>query len=674
MILKQIKMSGFRGVKGEVTIPFGTAFTIITGRNGSGKSSICDAFEFALLGTIGRFSVGDVEGGERIENYVWWRNGSNADARRVSASFLLDDGSLGEWNATPKGTNKSFDERLFYSKPYPPDPLARLIQTALIRDESIVRFSTDLPEADRFDFFYKAIGVADLGKIEDRANKLVRVLREKATVLEAEYRTRREKVAQIIQQISEARIRTSRATNIDTDALQRKLLELTVSAPDTPLSQLALLARRKLADERQRVQALERLNTDLAQSTTWRERLASLQTTCEATGRKLQETESALRVAAQSRIEAGNQLRAAQSSSPLLVLLAQLIEYGSRVGPQNGHCPLCGLEISDSEFNSHLRQVQDEIGRHNDRLTALAKEEANRTAEYTELRARFQTETLEYNNELSELETLKSALQQLQKEAETLSIPLDAQSIDAALRTQRTRVNEFESTLSEFEASAALEQIVELEKQRNLAQNDAEFTSNQLNMVQRASQHAKIAADNTKRVSWEVVDDCLSELSPLLSELFVRLRPHIDYSEVKYRMRGDIKRFLSFEVGTDVNPRFTFSSGQRRALGLAFLLAVYLSRPWCNLRTLVLDDPVQHIDDYRALHLAEVLSSIRQLGHQLICTVEDPGLADLLCRRLRSASLGDGIRIELEYEPGIGSTVKAIEQLGPLPERILVPA
>jgi chromosome segregation protein len=139
-------------------------------------------------------------------------------------------------------------------------------------------------------------------------------------------------------------------------------------------------------------------------------------------------------------------------------------------------------------------------------------------------------------------------------------------------------------------------------------------------------------------------------------------------------MRGDVKRFLSFVVGDDINPRFTFSSGQRRALGLAFLLAVYLSRPWCKLRTLVLDDPIQHIDDYRALHLAEVLSSIRQLGHQVVCTVEDPNLAELLCRRLRSQELGDGLKVELEYEPGVGAKVKEVSSIAPLPERLLLTA
>jgi hypothetical protein len=73
-------------------------------------------------------------------------------------------------------------------------------------------------------------------------------------------------------------------------------------------------------------------------------------------------------------------------------------------------------------------------------------------------------------------------------------------------------------------------------------------------------------------------------------------------------------------------------------------------------------------------HFAEVLSSIRQMGHQVVCTVQDSALADLLCRRLRSASLGDGLRVEMEYEPGSGAKVKAVEQIGPLPEHVLMSA
>jgi len=207
-----------------------------------------------------------------------------------------------------------------------------------------------------------------------------------------------------------------------------------------------------------------------------------------------------------------------------------------------------------------------------------------------------------------------------------------------------------------------------------VAQREAEATAKELDMVDEAKHDVHKVSAEARRLGREVLEDRLAALNPLLSELYVRLKPHVDFADIKYRMRGDVKHLLRLEVDDGINPRYIFSSGQRRALGLAFLLAVYLSRPWSKLHTLVLDDPMQHVDDYRALHLVEVLSSIRQLGHQVICTVEDPALADLLCRRLRSSDTSSGTRVELVYRAGSGVQLKDLANIAPLPSRILTAA
>src|SRR3546814_16986181 len=82
-----------------------------------------------------------------------------------------------------------------------------------------------------------------------------------------------------------------------------------------------------------------------------------------------------------------------------------------------------------------------------------------------------------------------------------------------------------------------------------------------------------------------------------MSELYRRLRPHPIWRDIEYSIRGDVRRFLKLKVGDELNPQFLFSSGQRRATGLAFLLSVTLSLAWSRWRTIMLDDPVQHVDD-----------------------------------------------------------------------------
>jgi ABC-type lipoprotein export system ATPase subunit len=124
---------------------------------------------------------------------------------------------------------------------------------------------------------------------------------------------------------------------------------------------------------------------------------------------------------------------------------------------------------------------------------------------------------------------------------------------------------------------------------------------------------------------------------------------------------------LNFVVGDGRNPQFLFSSGQRRAAGLAFLLAVHLSRPWCRWQSLLLDDPVQHVDDYRALNLVEVLAAIRRSGRQVVVAVEDAALADLLCRRLRSSRTEPGRRYDLAHATDGSATVDIVLDILPLP-------
>ncbi len=186
-----------------------------------------------------------------------------------------------------------------------------------------------------------------------------------------------------------------------------------------------------------------------------------------------------------------------------------------------------------------------------------------------------------------------------------------------------------------------------------------------------AASFARDIERSVKRVSAEIIDERLAQISPLLNELYQRLRPHADWRTIDYSIRGDVKRFLSLKVGDGLNPQFIFSSGQRRAAGLAVLLSVHLARAWTPFRSLLLDDPVQHIDDFRALHLVEVLAALRLDGRQIICAVEDPALADLLCRRLVSTTDEPGRRYDIDLGPEGSTSVLTAEEVPPMPVDVL---
>lgn len=243
-----------------------------------------------------------------------------------------------------------------------------------------------------------------------------------------------------------------------------------------------------------------------------------------------------------------------------------------------------------------------------------------------------------------------------------------AQAVDAI----RGDTEALESALFAVRASRTAMQVVELEREAKDVQ--ARLTSTEMLRARVAAAQAQVreADAAVRRLQGELVDEQLASIAPLLIEIYQRLRPHVDWRDVRYNLRGDVRRMLSLEVGDGLNPSFMFSSGQRRTAGLAFLLAIHLSRSWCRLDSLILDDPVQHVDDYRALHLAEVLAAIRRTGRQVICTVEDPALAGLLARRLRCEASSPGAIVRLKYEAGLGSSVAEQREVSPFAQAVLV--
>ena len=184
-------------------------------------------------------------------------------------------------------------------------------------------------------------------------------------------------------------------------------------------------------------------------------------------------------------------------------------------------------------------------------------------------------------------------------------------------------------------------------------------------MQRRAEAIASALHDAARRAGSETLDLRLDRVLPLMAELYGRLRPHPVWQDIEYSIRGDLRRFLSLQVGDGLNPQFLFSSGQRRATGLAFLLSINLSLAWSRWRSILLDDPVQHVDDFRTVNLAEVLAQLVANGRQVVVAVEDAALAELLARRMPVLGVGEASRLTLALGSEGSSTI--VRRSDPVP-------
>ncbi|HSY64594.1 MAG TPA: AAA family ATPase [Terriglobales bacterium] len=659
MRIRKISLTGYRGARGVVEIPCGPAFTVICGRNGTGKSSICDALEFVLTGTLDRYRE-ETERGEKISDYLWWRGRPAVPNHSVVLELEEADGSvftLGR--AQSSDVTPEQIDRLCFRNLAPSDWVIQLCLTTIIRDETIARLSTDQPERERYEFVLQAIGLANSVAVEKNTSEIAKYLTGIETDARAAYDQRRHGVEALTFDLSRARISAMKASE-ESIARLREIYRQQLEGPVADLSDLTKTIAQRIAQQRTRIEILGKLRErkdaldrqlQRLNSPDYQEHVRSLEAQREALQKSLDAT--------RERRDAIKKARAEQETgAPALTSLALLREHGGKLGLRKGKCPLCGSELSPQGFEAHLKALDDTVHRGSETLAGLIREDSQIDREYELSRLELNKVDAALSEARSLGETLEKQLNGLEKEAEKVGTSLDAELLSGEISKCGETVASLNEDLMVVEAYAAIHRVTELTELLRGAQQSAESAEKQLSTILRAQTTTQVVADAAKRVSNEIVRERLAFLKPLFLELCDRIRPHSEWPDIDFLLRGDVRPFLSFMIGEDMNPRFVFSSGQRRALGLAFLLAVHLSRGWCKLETLILDDPIQHVDDYRALHLVETLAGLRMLGRQIICTVEDPALADLLCRRLRSNSNEPGIRIDLGYEPGEGVRVE----------------
>jgi chromosome segregation protein len=355
--------------------------------------------------------------------------------------------------------------------------------------------------------------------------------------------------------------------------------------------------------------------------------------------------------------------------------LAALIAHGEAIGLREDHCPLCAAARTEQEFRSAIAAARDRLTASGRRIAAaLDAAERIRAELAAALEQERQTRSVlaELRGRIAAANQRRAALRSM-FEVDGLG-GVDMQDLEAgrrAVREARQRLVELERAQRVLDASGAADRIAGLENRVTELRAQSEAAAGRVAEAERIVETARQIDTAARTIANEILVEQFETVMPLLKELYRRLRPHADWIEIESDFGGRVRGSLNFTVGEGRNPQFLFSSGQRRAAGLAFLLAVHLSRPWCLWRSVLLDDPVQHIDDYRALNLVEVLSAIRRDGRQVVVAVKDPAPADLLCRRLRSTVNEPGCRYELGAGELGGVAIQFALDIAPMPRQVL---
>lgn len=125
-----------------------------------------------------------------------------------------------------------------------------------------------------------------------------------------------------------------------------------------------------------------------------------------------------------------------------------------------------------------------------------------------------------------------------------------------------------------------------------------------------------------------------------IQNIFSLLNPHKDFNEIKLNVSentGNMNNGLIIEVshsGEDSNnPAFIFSSAQTNVLAISIFLTFALDTKWSKLDTILLDDPIQNMDDiniYAFVDLIRKISDTKSLGKQIFISTHDERIKDFM--------------------------------------------
>lgn len=676
MKIAYVEISGFRGFRERTRFEFPAGFAVLSGRNGSGKSTALDAVDYALTGTINKFAVRGAKGGG-VDNHIWWVGAGQANAYFVDVGFKDDEGREFSVRRTrERGLEKDFSSlqtRLCVGDGYPDSWAETLMQTTLIRDETLSSLSLDLPEQARFAAVRAAIGGLAGPDHSERTGEILR----NANAIREEQRNKLEQIeselGRALSALTEARSIADKQADV-TEA-ERLIRELAPNVSGDVMERAEQL-RRLIAARKQALPALTdainrgdkiRADQEYFLSEVGQSEISS--TTKLLEDARSKQSEAALKLA-----EAEKASLAERDADEFASHVVSLLDHGESVGLIDGHCPLCDAARNNEEFQSAIASARSRLEKRGERIRAAQKKldtaraEAARAQETLSAADHTLRLLVERRDALSkELAAIDGVL--ASNEMPPYSVNADA-AREAVMRRQDETVR-LEGALFILESSGAHDRVLALESRIQNFRQQIEKERAKLTACERACDTAKQIDSAAKSAANEILTEQFDTVMPLLKELYSRLRPHTDWREIETDFGGKVRASLNFSVGDGWNPQFLFSSGQRRAAGLAFLLSIHLSRPWCTLRSLLLDDPVQHIDDYRALNLVEVLAAVRRSGRQVLIAVEDPALADLLCRRLRSSATEAGKRFDLCTDITGSSNIEREQDISPLPRDTL---
>ncbi|MFX4273310.1 AAA family ATPase [Pseudarthrobacter sp. J1738] len=686
-----ITIAGFGGVSGEVDIDLDADVVIVVGANGYGKTTICNAISWAISGktssTQGPRNLYSKSGTTAVElrtdfdgdGVVITRsleNPDETDAKKLRAPLRVrvNDQSL-------RGTDAESWLRQNLAGTDTNEDFATLAQSFVdsiyLKQESLREFLTGRQDTERFDAVASMVGAGRLREFADELQSHKRAWVRAVNQADAALEGDRAKLDDLATSLSVLEAEITRANAAEVTARWQTWRNDVVA--------LGLVATQDIEDLEPSESALTKLRAALNQerSTIEQDEAALLATQAELSvplpegpadaevveverqvADLTAEKDEAERDVQQLRVAVGEADAALRQASSVREELASMASILLRHVADN--CAACGQEVDQEAYRRRLEGIANETENAALREGADLQRTNLQTAEERlgELSLHLKTASDQHRTMLERRASALAAKEHRESRVkEVLTSFLEDQlasspepgnefsRLTAELERVARRKSQIARALEagrEFDAAASLDSS---KMRRNRIEIESEALRNSLvskeqDIVDRRHTNdvATALLDAVKADAETFVADRLKQLKPLLRQFYAAIDPHPTFRSVEITTRqfGGKHRLTPMlrddEVQVDVTePGETLSTSQANALAVSLFLSFNLGFAPTHVKSLILDDPLQNLDDVHLLGLVDLLRKI--LPHrQLIVTTHDHAFASLLARKLRPVS------------------------------------
>ena len=670
MKVKRVSVSGFRSFVSPVEFDLDASVVVLSGPNGTGKTSLVDAIMWGLFGRIPRLakrqeaviSTYSDDGTARVELHVDWPDEGQFiiqrgfDGERTTISVRNDDRA---W------TKQAAEEKLLdllCSPKSASDAVERFTRSAYLQQD-VVRQFLDGSDEERFEAVADLVGsgrTVELQKaLESGRNAWSRATTQRAKELESA----ENEFSDLLEQISRLPDSPPQSDLIQ-DKWKKwvshctKLLDREVNVNgEVPGGREAIIeelgkdlrSERKSLDQdiRSVVECIQGIGEIDEQATRNIEEFQKEREKKKAALTALQTEYDDLREIARTE---RSKIRELQDENDQLAAMAKLA-----LDHLNEVCPVCEQEIDPDQVRERLQTL---INKSSERLSIVEPPELN-------------TKRDEIEKLSSEIDKIEKDLQQakmtenrneswrgiIAAQIKALGLNIEGEPTDQDLLKQLIAEQDILTERRHIfldlvedgqELSADVARLAEYSRRKELesALEEAKIKRERLliehSRYEKTYDEATRVIDAIRSAAIEIQAAKIEQIQPILNRIYHRIDPHPAFTSVQlmtspYRGKGRTKvlvRDAQTKLIDSQEPTAIFSSSQLNALAVAVFLAFNLGDKDYPIQTAILDDPLQSLDDVNLLGLVDVLRRMKK-KRQLIITTHDHRFARLLSRKLR---------------------------------------